>query len=221
MVKIMNIKNFVKYDLKTAVFVALDSSNKHINRSYVKTVMQKSHILVDDDIENHLNNQSTRMFFDTVSRHSEVVNYFGKLFGLKFESHDWTKLYDSIEAKYYYYFTLYRLSHNDISGSLLQYQSDAKKHHIENNKHHPEYWSKISLMPDKYIIEMVCDWQAMAIDPDQINNELGYTDAKKYYTEVALPKNNFTKKQQELILSSINHLNKNSNLNEILKIWQR
>lgn len=37
----------------------------------------------------------------------------------------------------------------------------AWKHHYENNPHHPEFWKK-EPMPIEYVIEMVCDWEAMS-----------------------------------------------------------
>ncbi len=38
----------------------------------------------------------------------------------------------------------------------------AWKQHVSTNPHHPEYWGGISMMPEVYIAEMVCDWYARA-----------------------------------------------------------
>lgn len=39
---------------------------------------------------------------------------------------------------------------------------EALETHQLNNKHHPEYWGGINLMPELYIAEMVCDCWARA-----------------------------------------------------------
>ena len=43
----------------------------------------------------------------------------------------------------------------------------AWKHHYTNNPHHPEYWkdeeNNIKDMPNIYIAEMLCDWEAMSM----------------------------------------------------------
>jgi len=38
----------------------------------------------------------------------------------------------------------------------------AEHIHVTSNRHHPEYHSDINAMTDVDIIEMVCDWTAMA-----------------------------------------------------------
>ena len=38
----------------------------------------------------------------------------------------------------------------------------AWEHHYKNNKHHWNYWIGRK-MPSKYIIQMICDWEAMAL----------------------------------------------------------
>lgn len=48
------------------------------------------------------------------------------------------------------------------------------QHHKDKNKHHWNYWSERNLlMPEKYIRQMVCDWEAMGV---KFNNS-----AKEYY----------------------------------------
>jgi len=58
---------------------------------------------------------------------------------------------------------------------------NALLHHYRKNKHHWNHWvidfkrKKAIRMPEKYIIEMVCDWRAMnPADPD---------DAKQWYKQ--------------------------------------
>lgn len=62
-------------------------------------------------------------------------------------------------------------SRNNIVG--IKYQEccfkfeKAWQHHYLNNKHHWNYWlseDDMALpMPDKYMLEMICDWEAMAL----------------------------------------------------------
>lgn len=56
----------------------------------------------------------------------------------------------------------------------------AVNQHVNANKHHPEYWGSINVMPDIYIAEMVCDWLARS-------QEFG-TDVKAWINNVAMYK---------------------------------
>lgn len=38
----------------------------------------------------------------------------------------------------------------------------ATKHHVQNNRHHPEFHANPNKMSEVDLIEMVCDWTAMA-----------------------------------------------------------
>ena len=43
----------------------------------------------------------------------------------------------------------------------------AIDHHVTTNRHHPEFHADPNAMTDVDLIEMVCDWTAMAIEFDQ------------------------------------------------------
>jgi hypothetical protein len=62
--------------------------------------------------------------------------------------------------------------------------SDVVKHHSSTNPHHPEYWSKIQMMPELYLIEFVADTTARA-------QEFG-TDIRKWIKEEATKKYDFS-----------------------------
>ncbi len=49
----------------------------------------------------------------------------------------------------------------DVSKDALEL---AIKQHTRTNSHHPEYWGKISDMPESFVAEMVCDWYARAME---------------------------------------------------------
>lgn len=44
---------------------------------------------------------------------------------------------------------------------------EAIKHHVTTNRHHPEFHADANDMTDVDLIEMVCDWTAMAQEFDQ------------------------------------------------------
>lgn len=46
-------------------------------------------------------------------------------------------------------------------GKVKYYFNKAWKHHYSHNKHHYEYWDE-GYIPSKYIIQMICDWNAMS-----------------------------------------------------------
>jgi hypothetical protein len=80
------------------------------------------------------------------------------------ENHDRSKYLDDEFRGYRQYF--YSDNDETISVSSFEY---SWNHHIKNNSHHWEYWiipkkeNLILDMPFEYIIEMLCDWSAMAI----------------------------------------------------------
>lgn len=73
--------------------------------------------------------------------------------------HDMSKFSSEEFDAYRNYFYPYSNEEKDEDAFEL-----AWEHHYKNNKHHPQYWcnnGKIEDMPNIYIAEMLCDWQAM------------------------------------------------------------
>ncbi len=69
----------------------------------------------------------------------------------------------------------------------------AVEHHNRTNKHHPEYWQNIHLMPRLYLSECCCDWKARSNEFNDslvnwIENEamkrFGFTKSDKVYSEI-------------------------------------
>lgn len=77
----------------------------------------------------------------------------------------------------------------------------AALHHVTTNRHHPEYHASPSEMSDIDIVEMVCDWTAMA-------QELGENggSAKGWADKNVNKKWNFSDDQVDLIYSTIEQL---------------
>jgi len=75
-------------------------------------------------------------------------------------------------------------------------------------------------MPDKYIIEMVCDWNAKIIEENvSSNNNANHQNTMDFYLNTALDKYKFTNAQQKLIVCAINKLQEINS--DLMKIWQR
>lgn len=79
-------------------------------------------------------------------------------------------------------------------------------HHIHSNPHHPEHWvyliyetNKYTIfnMPDKYIIEMICDWIGMGIK----FNDKAYCYYNAHKTKY--PFTEITRNKVELLLKEL------------------
>lgn len=99
----------------------------------------------------------------------------------------------------------------EVSNEIKNKMNEASNHHVKNNKHHPEYWSKTDInvinrddrdkapseiidatsMPPEYIASMCADWVAMSKE----KNNSPYEWAKKNINI----RWKFTKNQENLI----------------------
>jgi len=98
--------------------------------------------------------------------------------------HDWSKFHP---IEFFPYANRF-FSNRSLTPIQEQQWQKALLHHYQKNKHHWNHWvvdqkeKKAIPMPEKYIMEMVCDWRAMnPADPD---------DSKQWYQ----------KKQHKMIL---------------------
>jgi hypothetical protein len=78
---------------------------------------------------------------------------------------------------------------------------EASLHHITTNRHHPEFHSSPDAMSDIDVVEMVCDWTAMA-------QELGENDgsARGWADKNVNKKWQFSEPQVQLIYDTIGQL---------------
>lgn len=88
-------------------------------------------------------------------------------------NHDLSKYEEPEFTPYSRQQELFSLYGKDARNYIDDEIRDAVTHHFKNNPHHPEYWSKefkrfgekitmhVNNMPERYVIEMVCDWTAM------------------------------------------------------------
>lgn len=128
----------------------------------------------------------------TNNHRSLVLEFFdrlpAKLYNIvdykEINEHDMSKFEEPEFTPYVFITEKYRCIRENIpffvdeDMELRMYQ--ATIHHVKNNKHHPEFWSNENViinfddrdkpqqlinaenMPNKYIIEMVCDWCAVS-----------------------------------------------------------
>ena len=77
----------------------------------------------------------------------------------------------------------------------------AFDHHVKNNSHHPEFHKSINDMSDVDIIEMVCDWTAMAQELEEENGS-----ARSWADKTVGKKWKFNDNQKKLIYDTIKAL---------------
>lgn len=97
--------------------------------------------------------------------------------------HDKSKFSDEEEVPYTWLTEYHR---DKGQGVLFKYPEGmeelvdkAIKYHYEHNDHHPEYYVNIESMEHPALVEMVCDWTAMAQEVKQ-NNGSARLWADKY-----------------------------------------
>lgn len=126
----------------------------------------------EDYIKNHVKNvwdafnEFTSIFikvFPEVFNNDDIRKQLARNIAI----HDNSK-YDANEF-YAYANRFYPIKGNDCNPEDPKYKL-AWLHHIHNNPHHPEHWvywdngkDIILDMQDIYIIEMLCDWEAMSM----------------------------------------------------------
>lgn len=119
------------------------------------------------------------------ANHVALVQRIGKVvFDKDFSDHDFDKIAADGEK-----LNLYALRNAMINGTYHPHGEDKKEldglagEHIKSQKHHPEYWDPAispknfddsnppqcfpSRMPDRYLLEMCCDWAAVALKRNQ------------------------------------------------------
>lgn len=111
------------------------------------------------------------------------------------------------EAEEYHPYDAY--FYGDKSYKVVQEFDYAWLHHIHHNPHHWQYWVLINddekdgtralKMPDRYVIEMICDWWSFSFRKGDLYEIFTWYDAHK--DRMILHKE--TREQVEYILSEI------------------
>ena len=119
--------------------------------------------------------------------------------------HDASK-WGQMEKPLYLWLTeFYRCKNEDIDftypDGVEEKVDEASEHHIHNNRHHPEAHSSINDMINIDIVEMVCDWTAMAQEYGEDNGSARSWADKTVGTEWK-----FNDAQKQLIYDTIEEL---------------
>lgn len=73
--------------------------------------------------------------------------------------------------------------YGDKNEEVIKEFRQAVKLHKSRNPHHPEYWQNergvVEKMPDRYILEMICDWWAFSLAKKQPLEILEWYDKNK------------------------------------------
>lgn len=113
-----------------------------------------------DYIEEHIANVKTA-FQEYGDRLCQELNISKFELEKNIYKHDMSKFSDEEFDAYRNYF--FPCSNEEKDEEIFDL---AWKHHYEHNPHHPQYWRKdnyIMDMPNIYIAEMLCDWEAMSM----------------------------------------------------------
>jgi len=121
------------------------------------------------------------------------------------ENHDASKWSPEEMPLYLWLTEFYRCKNNNIDFSYPEGVEEkvdkASDHHKKNNKHHPEAHESIDDMSEVDIIEMVCDWTAMA---QELGEENG--SARSWADKNVGTKWKFNDVQEKLIYDTIEAL---------------
>jgi hypothetical protein len=121
------------------------------------------------------------------------------------EQHDLSKFNEPERIAYLWITWKY---HCNNKGTAFNYLPEIEEvvtkgwlHHIQNNSHHPEAHESLDLMSDIHIVEMVCDWTAIA---QENNNNSCLTWANMNIDK----KWNFSLAKKNFIFKTIHELDK-------------
>ena len=158
-------------------------------------------------------------FIEYRANHVALVQRIGSVvFGIDISDHDKDKIEANGEE-----LNLFSLRNSMLNGTYHPHKADRAKlkrlvgKHVKSQKHHPEYWDDLITarnfddenppqvnahkMPKRYLLEMVCDWCAVAL---KLNKPLF-----NWYNKTCIGENArflFTDNQKEYIIECISRV---------------
>lgn len=167
---------------------------------------------IEDYIRNCWDEYDVEEGIEYAEWHIETVNTIGiRTFGRRYPKHDYDKLNKKDKARVLMYGRRYTRNDDDVLDPVMQNYFIGE--HVKMHEHHPEHWDNsidandfdesrpphvdCSLMSNQAIIEMVCDWSAVAISfgSDQLSwYKRTVGDNKRF---------GFTKRQRKAILEGL------------------
>jgi hypothetical protein len=152
-----------------------------------------------EDMKEHFMNRTIRHIKKVHTFCDLIVSQFPDLKELSNVKihHDLSKFEDPEHVPYVYIAWKYKMDKEGkdivVPYSMKEKMIKATEHHVNNNKHHPEYWSNetdnlinpenrdkplrlidATKMPDIYIAEMCADW--MAVSKERGSNPIEWAD---------------------------------------------
>ena len=154
-----------------------------------------------------------------IACHVKSVNYFAALLGYHFPEHDSDKIIEPIRTGYAYVF--YQTYHKNfcLSDDRTALCEDAKKLHHEHAPHHIEFYKNVSDIPDVRLYEMISDWSSANFEQKNILHENEFDSVEQWF-EQKMAKLPWTKHQLEIIKKSFETINKKTDKNALMIIWQ-
>lgn len=162
-------KNREVYSMKAVIdsFTEVENKKREEERyreyiiDHINNVKSSYELLFKPFIKDVMNSDSD--FLSNYSNH-EVIEAC-RLAKENIEYHDRSKYFEEeFDGYRYRYFPTYReRTDAKYEEKVKEIEDKAWTHHYTHNPHHPEYFGKERDMPLEYIIEMICDWQAMSI----------------------------------------------------------
>lgn len=141
---------------------------------------------------------------------SEITEHTDQLL-LRAECHDASKFEPEERIPYIWLTEFHRCRRNgqtfNYPDGIAEHIERAVRHHMSVNRHHPEYHEHPDQMTEVDLIEMVCDWTAMA---QEFNQNGG--SARGWADKVIGTRLHFGRRHQELVYSIIDMLD-----NELLR----
>lgn len=155
--------------------------------------------------------------------HVDCLNYFAGLLGYHFPEHDNDKNSGPMRDAYAYQnYARYHPEYNIPKIYSELFRTKCAEHH-QTQPHHLEYYSDVSKISDITLIEMVCDWFSANFEQRYITHEDPNDYTVQQFFDITLrnhPKYKWSKKQVELISSSIDFLEMYANYDDIMAIWR-
>lgn len=129
----------------------------------------------------NITEEMERLFIARLNLHRDLVRnnlilmagYSNLSFELLFdraEQHDISKFKHPERIAYLYITWKYHHNISSYPESINKQIEHGWLHHIQNNRHHPEAHQNINKMTELDIVEMVCDWTAIAQENDGNNS---------------------------------------------------
>lgn len=154
-----------------------------------------------------------------IACHVKSMNYFASLLGYHFPEHDGDKIEEPIRTGYAYIF--YQAYHKKLvlNDEYEKLCDIAKNTHHNHATHHIEHYKNVRDIPDICLYEMVADWASANFEQMNILQEDCAVPISDWFNN-NMKKLNWTEHQLKIIYDSFDIINKKTENDKIMAIWQ-